>query len=52
MFANQIGCDGDRLYYDGCSMIAVNGKICSQGPQFGLQEVVSLIVCFIATEKI
>ncbi|VDI25067.1 NAD+ synthase (glutamine-hydrolysing) [Mytilus galloprovincialis] len=40
VFANQIGCDGDRLYYDGCSMIAINGKICSQGPQFGLQEVV------------
>ncbi|XP_052087489.1 glutamine-dependent NAD(+) synthetase-like isoform X3 [Mytilus californianus] len=40
VFANQIGCDGDRVYYDGCSMIAINGKICSQGPQFGLQEVV------------
>ena len=43
VFANQIGCDGDRLYYDGCSMIGMNGKICSQGPQFSLQEVVSTL---------
>ena len=26
-YANQQGCDGDRLYYDGCSMIIVNGKV-------------------------
>lgn len=40
VFANQIGCDGDRLYFDGCSTIAINGKICTQGPQFSLQEVI------------
>ncbi|KAL4642031.1 glutamine-dependent NAD(+) synthetase [Arapaima gigas] len=40
MFANQKGCDGDRLYYDGCAMIAVNGDIVAQGAQFSLEDVV------------
>ncbi|XP_062608822.1 glutamine-dependent NAD(+) synthetase-like [Saccostrea cucullata] len=40
IFANQMGCDGERTYYDGCSMIAINGRILSQGPQFGIQEVI------------
>lgn len=33
MYANQIGCDGGRLYYDGCAMIGVNGEILAQGAQ-------------------
>ncbi|OWF50194.1 Glutamine-dependent NAD(+) synthetase [Mizuhopecten yessoensis] len=40
MFANFIGCDGERTYYDGCSAIAVNGQMVSQGPQFSVQEVI------------
>ncbi|OLL24912.1 Glutamine-dependent NAD(+) synthetase [Neolecta irregularis DAH-3] len=39
LYANQQGCDGDRLYYDGCAMIALNGKIIAQGSQFSLNEV-------------
>ena len=39
MYANQIGCDGDRLYYDGCSLLSVNGEIVAQGVQFSLNEV-------------
>lgn len=39
LYANQQGCDGDRLYYDGCAMIAVNGRIVAQGSQFSLQDV-------------
>lgn len=39
LYANQQGCDGDRLYYDGCAMIAVNGTIVAQGSQFSLNEV-------------
>ncbi|KAH8103877.1 glutamine-dependent NAD(+) synthetase with GAT domain-containing protein [Cristinia sonorae] len=39
LYANQQGCDGDRLYYDGCAMIAVNGHIVAQGSQFSLQDV-------------
>lgn len=33
------GCDGDRLLYDGCSMIVVNGDIVAQGAQFSLLDV-------------
>ncbi|KAF2749564.1 NAD+ synthetase [Sporormia fimetaria CBS 119925] len=39
LYANQQGCDGDRLYYDGCAMIVVNGKIVAQGSQFSLNDV-------------
>ncbi|OCH85262.1 glutamine-dependent NAD(+) synthetase with GAT domain-containing protein [Obba rivulosa] len=39
LYANQQGCDGDRLYYDGCAMIAVNGRVVAQGSQFSLQDV-------------
>lgn len=39
MYANQQGCDGDRLYYDGCCMIIVNGNLVAQGSQFSLNDV-------------
>ncbi|KAI0322768.1 glutamine-dependent NAD synthetase with GAT domain-containing protein [Amylostereum chailletii] len=39
LYANQQGCDGDRLYYDGCAMIALNGEIIAQGSQFSLNDV-------------
>lgn len=39
LYANQQGCDGDRLYYDGCAMIVVNGEIVAQGSQFSLNDV-------------
>ncbi|AMD19745.1 HCL406Wp [Eremothecium sinecaudum] len=39
LYANQRGCDGDRLYYDGCALIAVNGTILAQGSQFSLKDV-------------
>jgi len=41
LLANQLGCDGDRLYFDGCASIAVNGKSVAQGSQFSIHEVVS-----------
>jgi len=31
LYSNQQGCDGDRLYYDGCSMIILNGRVLAQG---------------------
>ena len=40
MYANLRGCDGDRLYYDGGSMIALNGKLLAAGSQFSLVDVV------------
>ncbi|GMK58908.1 hypothetical protein CspeluHIS016_0603500 [Cutaneotrichosporon spelunceum] len=39
LYANQQGCDGDRLYYDGSCMIVLNGKILARGSQFSLNEV-------------
>lgn len=39
LYANQQGCDGDRLYYDGCALIALNGTIIAQGSQFSLNDV-------------
>jgi NAD+ synthase (glutamine-hydrolysing) len=39
LYANQQGCDGDRLYYDGCAMIALNGTVIAQGSQFSLNDV-------------
>ncbi|KAG0342989.1 glutamine-dependent NAD(+) synthetase [Podila humilis] len=39
LYANQKGCDGDRLYYDGCAMIVVNGQVVAQGAQFSIGDV-------------
>lgn len=39
MYSNQRGCDGDRLYYDGCAMIMNSGKVLAQGSQFSLKDV-------------
>ncbi len=49
MFANQKGCDGERVYYDGCAMIAINGEIVAQGTQFSLKEVVSACLCTLSS---
>ncbi|XP_062973441.1 glutamine-dependent NAD(+) synthetase [Elgaria multicarinata webbii] len=43
VLANQKGCDGDRLYYDGCAMISMNGDIIAQGLQFSLDDVEVLV---------
>ncbi|XP_033842416.2 glutamine-dependent NAD(+) synthetase [Periophthalmus magnuspinnatus] len=39
LYSNQRGCDGDRLYYDGCAMICINGDAVAQGAQFSLDDV-------------
>lgn len=44
LYANQKGCDGGRLYYDGCAMIWVNGSLVAQGSQFGPLDEVEVIV--------
>ena len=46
MYANCKGCDGERVYYDGCCLIAVNGSVVAQGRQFCVTEceVISAIV--------
>ncbi|KAM7183233.1 putative glutamine dependent NAD+ synthetase [Rhypophila sp. PSN 637] len=39
LYANQQGCDGDRLYFDGCALILCNGRVLAQGSQFSLNDV-------------
>jgi len=39
LYSNQRGCDGGRLYYDGGAIIACNGKLLAQAPQFDVQDV-------------
>ena len=39
LYSNQRGCDGDRLYFDGCAMIALNGHILTVASQFSLLNV-------------
>ncbi|KAJ3168629.1 glutamine-dependent NAD(+) synthetase [Geranomyces variabilis] len=39
LYANQQGCDGERVYYDGCGLIVMNGEIVAQGTQFSLKDV-------------
>ncbi len=39
LYANQQGCDGGRLYFDGCASIAQNGHILAQGSQFSINEI-------------
>jgi len=39
VYANLVGCDGERLYFDGCSMISANGTFLAVGKQFTLSEV-------------
>lgn len=39
MYSNQRGCDGDRLYYDGCALILNSGNVLAQGSQFSLRDV-------------
>jgi len=39
LYANQQGCDGGRLYFDGCALIAINGEVVAQGSQFSPRDV-------------
>ena len=40
VFSNFHGCDGERVYYDGCAMVAINGDIVTIGSQFTIKDVV------------
>lgn len=39
VYSNQRGCDGGRLYYDGCALIVCNGNVVAQASQFSLNDV-------------
>ncbi|KAJ1945699.1 glutamine-dependent NAD(+) synthetase, partial [Linderina macrospora] len=39
LYANQKGCDGDRMYYDGSAMVLTNGEVLAMSPQFAISDV-------------
>ncbi len=43
LYANQRGCDGSRLYFDGAAMIVCNGKVLAQAEQFDLRDVQTIV---------
>lgn len=45
LYANQQGCDGGRLYFDGCASVVVNGQLIAQGQQFSVREVEVITAC-------
>ncbi|GMR47722.1 hypothetical protein PMAYCL1PPCAC_17917, partial [Pristionchus mayeri] len=38
LYSNHRGCDGDRVYYDGMSTVAQNGRLLVQIPQFDIED--------------
>lgn len=38
IYSNQRGCDGARLYFDGCASVNVNGEFLSMTPPFGIKD--------------
>lgn len=51
MYSNHQGCDGGRLYYDGCASVVVNGDVVAQGSQFSLKDV-ELVVAQIELDAV
>ena len=47
MYANQRGCDGGRLYYDGTAMIVCNGAVIAMGEE--VRSRVNAVVGFISS---
>lgn len=41
LYSNLRGCDGQRVYFNGCSAVALNGDIIARGKQYSLQDVAS-----------
>jgi NAD+ synthase (glutamine-hydrolysing) len=39
LYSNHRGCDGTRMYFDGSSLISLNGDILAQASQFSLSDV-------------
>lgn len=43
-FSNLRGCDGERVYHNGCSAIVMNGDVLLLGEQYSLKDVVGKII--------
>ena len=51
LYANQCGCDGGRMYFDGSSLIVVNGRVLAQAPQFSVKDV-EVVVATVDLEEV
>jgi NAD+ synthase (glutamine-hydrolysing) len=45
LYSNHRGCNGTRLYFDGSSLIVMNGQILAQASQFSLKDVEVITSC-------
>jgi len=52
LYANQVGCDGGRLYYDGCAMVTVNGDLVRQGKQFFLDDEIEVLAGVVDLDEV
>lgn len=44
LYSNLRGCDGQRVLFNGCSAVALNGHIIARSKQFSLQDVVCTFI--------
>ncbi|CAM9555479.1 unnamed protein product [Heterosigma akashiwo] len=51
LYANQKGCDGSRLYYDGGAMVVANGRVLAQAAQFSLRDV-EVVTATVSLEEV
>lgn len=52
LYANQKGCDGGRLYFDGCCMVYCNGQLLGQGSQFGSLDEVEVVTATVDLQDV
>lgn len=52
LYSNQIGCDGGRLYYDGCALVVLNGEVLAQGAQFSLANEVEVVTACVDLDDV
>lgn len=52
VYSNQLGCDGDKIYFDGCCLVSCNGTIITAGSQSKISNEYELVFCDIDIEMI
>lgn len=52
LYANQRGCDGGRLYYDGSALITLNGEVLCAAPQFSVASEVDVITATVDLDDV
>jgi NAD+ synthase (glutamine-hydrolysing) len=52
LYANQRGCDGGRLYFDGGALIVCNGQVLAQAQQFAVDDEVEVIAATVDLDDV